>query len=106
MSWFEKVFGTMRSTAAKEAGKYAAKKAIQKAKGRVEALGEDLRQFADGEPAEEEPGTQDDEVVERVRAQAQEEHRARKQARVDREQQARDELAALKAAYAEERESD
>ena len=107
MGWFDKFLGAARSAAAKEVGKYAAKKAIDKAKGSVESIGEDFLQFAEGEleAAEEARGTRE-EVVERVKAQAEAERQARKRARADREQRARDELAALKAAYARDQESD
>ena len=107
MGWLDKWLGKLRSSATKAAGEYAAKKALDKAKGSVEALGEDFLQFAEGEleAAEKERDASQD-VVERVRTQAEEEHRDRKAARVEREERARRELAALKAAHAKEEESD
>lgn len=107
MGWFDRVKGLLGSSASRAAGAYAAKKAVEKAKGAAASLGEDFLTFAEGEleAAEGERDTRED-VVERVRADAQAEREARREARVEREARARRELAALKEAYAQERESD
>lgn len=99
MGWLDRILGTVRSPVAREAGKYAAKKAVKTAKGKVEALGAELRQLAEGDDADADDSTSpEQDVVERVRVQTIEERQARKQARIDRERRAREELAALKAA--------
>jgi hypothetical protein len=107
LGWLDRWRGLLRSSATQAAGAYAAKKAVEKAKGAAASLGEDFLTFAEGEleAAEGERDARED-VVERVRADAESERENRREARIEREARARRELAALKEAYAQERESD
>jgi len=98
-SWLKR----LRSSATRAAGEYAAKKAVEEARGRAEALREEL--FPDGDPELAE-GEVRSEVVERVRAHAEAERRDRKAARIEREARAVRELAALKEAHAKDSERD